>query len=179
MLYDWLQDILYVSMRWLHVVATTLIVGGTLFFEFVIPIAIEDFKSEQRLTVLGRARWVFKRVVVAAAFLLLVSGATSVYRMWDVYRDPAYKFSGYFAAIHAAIGVLALVVALALTVPRSPPDRPIGWMRINLGILLVALLAATLARHVRLSVRDGEVQSPKRVSEPQSLPGGGATTNRR
>jgi hypothetical protein len=54
------------------------------------------------------------------------------------------------AVVHSALGIVALGIALMLTVPRSPPDRPIGWMRLNLGILLISILAASVARYIRL-----------------------------
>ena len=63
MIDEWLRHFLFVSLRWLHIVCTTLVVGGTLFFEFVVPIAVEDLKTEQQLTVTGKARWVFRRVI--------------------------------------------------------------------------------------------------------------------
>ena len=53
----WLYDIVYPLSRWLHIVCTTLIVGGTLFFELVLPIAIEDLKREQQLYVFARRGW--------------------------------------------------------------------------------------------------------------------------
>jgi uncharacterized membrane protein len=150
MLDEWLRNFLFVSMRWLHIVCTTLVVGGTLFFEFVVPIAIEDLKTESQLSVIGKARWVFKRVIWPSAILLLLSGAASILRQWDIYtrvpRDVAFLAAG----AHALLGILALGIALMLTVPNRPPDRPIAWMRVNLAILLLAILGATIARHVRL-----------------------------
>jgi hypothetical protein len=38
-----------------------------------------------------------------------------------------------------------------LTLPRTPPDRQIGWMRVNLGVLLIAILCASVTRYVRLN----------------------------
>jgi uncharacterized membrane protein len=149
MLDEWLRHFLFISMRWLHIVCTTLVVGGTLFFEFVVPIAVEDLKTEQQLSVFGKARWVFKRVIWPSAFLLLISGATSIFRQWNVYMENPRDGALWAAVIHSALGIVALGIALMLTVPRSPPDRPIGWMRFNLGILLISILAASVARYIR------------------------------
>ena len=150
MIDEWLRHFLFVSMRWLHIVCTTLVVGGTLFFEFVVPIAVEDLKTEQQLTVFGKARWVFKRVIWPSAFLLLMSGATSIFRQWNAYLEHPRDGMLIAAVVHSALGIVALGIALMLTVPASPPNRPIGWMRLNLGILLLAILAASVARYIRL-----------------------------
>ncbi len=151
---DWLREFVYIAMRWLHIVCTTLVVGGTLFFEFVVPIAVEDLKTEQQLTVTGKARWVFRRVIWPCAFLLLVSGAVSVMRLWE---PPAQHQNVFWSGVaHVVLGVAAVGIALMLTVPRSPPDRSVGWMRINLGVLLFCILAATIARHTRMEVTDRE-----------------------
>jgi uncharacterized membrane protein len=151
MLDEWLRDILFVSMRWLHIVCTTLVVGGTLFFEFVVPIAVEDLKTESQLSVIGKARWVFKRVIWPSAFLLLISGAASMLRQWDSYNSKdVHDIALLAAGAHIVLGVAALGIALMLTVPGRPPDRPITWMRVNLAVLLLSILGATVARHVRL-----------------------------
>ena len=151
MIDEWLRHFLFVSLRWLHIVCTTLVVGGTLFFEFVVPIAVEDLKTEQQLTVFGKARWVFKRVIWPSAILLLLSGAASIFRQWNAYMENPRDGLLLSAVVHSVLGIIALGIALMLTVPRSPPDRPIGWMRINLGILLISILAASVARYIRLA----------------------------
>lgn len=157
---DWLREFVYIAMRWLHIVCTTLVVGGTLFFEFVVPIAVEDLKTEQQLTVTGKARWVFRRVIWPCAFLLLISGAVAVMRLWE---PPAQHRDVFWSGVtHVVLGVVAVGIALMLTVPRSPPDRSVGWMRINLGVLLLCILAATIARHTRLEVTDRETEITKK-----------------
>jgi uncharacterized membrane protein len=145
---------MYVAMRWLHIVCTTLVVGGTLFFEFVVPIAVEDLKTEQQLTVTGKARWVFRRVIWPCAILLLMSGAVGVLRRWE---PPGQHRDVFWAGVaHVVLGVAALGIALMLTVPRSPPDRAVGWMRFNLGVLLLCIVAATIARHTRFAASERE-----------------------
>ena len=169
---EWSGHILFTVMQWVHIVSTTLIVGGTLFFEFVVPIAIEDLKEEQQFAVFGKARWVFKRVVWVSAILLLISGGVSAARHWGTYHDEPYRLTMWWTVGHAALGTLAIAIALILTARRRPPDHPIGWMQFNLILLLVGIFAANVARHVRLLVdereaavrhRDGIVAPPLRV----------------
>jgi uncharacterized membrane protein len=153
---QWSGHILFTVMQWVHIVSTTLIVGGTLFFEFVVPIAIEDLKEEQQFAVFGKARWVFKRVVWVSAVLLLISGGISAARHWGTYRDGPYRLTMWWTVGHAALGALAIAIALVLTARRRPPDHQVGWMQFNLILLLVGIFAANVARHVRLLVDERE-----------------------
>lgn len=84
---SWLPDILYPVNRWLHMVCSMLIVGGTLFFELVLPAAIDELKREQQLYVFARARWVFRWVVWIGVVGLVLSGGIEIYRMWRTYQS--------------------------------------------------------------------------------------------
>jgi multisubunit Na+/H+ antiporter MnhG subunit len=168
MLVDWLSDIFFTISRWLHIVCTTLVVGGTLFFEFVVPIAIEDLKKEQQLTVFGNARWVFRRVIVVCSVILLLSGAVTIYRLWDMYYNlPGYEKSLAWSMAHVGLGIVGLGIALLLTIRGRPPEHPIGWMRINLGLLLIGIFAAVAARHVRMGAREEEATFGREMREAQ------------
>src|SRR3954466_8346076 len=59
----WLYNTAFPLNRWLHVVASALLVGGVLFLEFVVPLATADLKEEQQVAVFGRARWAYRKVV--------------------------------------------------------------------------------------------------------------------
>src|SRR3954469_1111860 len=96
----WLYDILFPVSRWVHIVTTTLIVGGTLFFELVLPIAIEDLKREQQLYVFARARLVFRWVVWISVAGLSISGFVSLYRMWKPYQLEEFGYVSRWAVAH-------------------------------------------------------------------------------
>lgn len=164
--------------RYLHIACATVLVGGTLFYEMVVPEAVEELKQEQQLDVVGRARWVFKRLVWTAAIILVVSGIISTRKHWSSYERgdraallPAYsegaaedevgipaaaRRPGWWWAAHASTGLLSVVIALFLTSTRRPPTHPIGWMRLNLVILLVVMFLASVTRHVRTMNQDAE-----------------------
>lgn len=164
--------------RYLHIACTTVLVGGTLFYEMVVPAAIDELKEHQQLDVFGRARWVFKRIVWISAVLLVISGAISTRKHWKTYTDePAPSVStpvveplpdvlrrpGWWWAAHASTGALAVLIAVYLTTVARPPDHPIGWMRLNLVILLVVIFLASATRHVRtfnLDTASGRVVIP-------------------
>jgi hypothetical protein len=170
---DYLFHILVLLNRYLHVVCTAMLVGGTLFYEMVVPVAIGELKTEQQLIVFARARWLFRWIVWASAIVLIVTGVVSSYRNLGYYlRADAQQFvrvpyappsmeqeqelprsallkPGWWWAAHASTGILTILIALGLTIPKQPPVHPIQWMRINLVLLLVVIFIASATRHVR------------------------------
>ena len=151
---DWAQGIVFPVNRWLHVVCTTLLVGGTLFYEFVLPRAIEDLREEVQLSVLGRVRWVFRRVVVLSTVLLILTGAASIYRLLPVYRTTGLRTVIPWVALHVALGLLALAIGLAVTGRTRAPRTPLPWLRVNFVILLITLFVAAVARHLRITLHE-------------------------
>jgi uncharacterized membrane protein len=152
--------------RYLHIACTTVLVGGTLFYEMVVPAAIDELKTEQQLDVFGRARWVFRRLVWTSAIILVISGAISTRKHWTTYKAEVPPLAGapiaadesvsvlrrpgWWWAAHVSTGGLAVLIAVYLTTVTRPPDHPIGWMRLNLVILLIVIFLASATRHVRL-----------------------------
>src|SRR3954463_7389870 len=117
--------------RYLHIACTTVLVGGTLFYEMVVPLAIDELKTEQQLDVFGRARWVFRRLVWTSATLLIISGAVSTRKHWATYKAEAFvspngvpidpeeapsvlRRPGWWWAAHASTGTLAVLIAVYL-----------------------------------------------------------------
>lgn len=162
----WLYDVIFPLGRWLHIVCTTLIVGGTLFFELVLPIAIEDLKREQQFYVFARARLVFRWVVWISVVGLLLSGTLSTVRMWESYQREEFIYVSRWAMAHIALSLVAMCIALLLTMGAQPPTNPVKWMRLNLVILLVAIFLASATRHFQLTV-------PERTTR-QKVPDGNA-----
>lgn len=173
----WLYDIIFPVVRWLHLVCMTLIVGGTLFFELVLPIAIDDLKREQQLFVFARARLVFRWVVWISVTGLLISGGASVYRTWGIYRtDEGWSFVGMWAIAHMALGLVGMIIMIVLTVGRRPPEDPVRWMRLNLIILLVAIFLGSATRHFQLSLNDRKHDRSGKVPTEIAPPRTGSTT---
>jgi uncharacterized membrane protein len=150
---EWVQWALFPLVRWLHIVCTTLLVGGTLFYEFVIPKAIEDLKEETQLAVLGRVRWFFRQVVFFSAGTLIVSGSISMYHQWPLYHGEFHAVL-FWLYLHLAVGMLALVVAVLAMIRNRAPRQPLMWLRVNFVILLITIFIVAVARHLRLVIRD-------------------------
>jgi hypothetical protein len=150
---DLAQHIVFPVIRWLHIVCTTALVGGTLFYEFVIPKAIEDLKDEAQLAVLGRVRWIFREIVVWSALILIVTGIVSTWRTWHLYSSPFEQARPWWA-LHVGLGVIAMAVAVRMTISDNVPRHPIRWLRINLVILLIVIFLASATRYLRLTIRE-------------------------
>lgn len=145
----WLSNILLPLIRWLHIVGATLLLGGTFFFEFAVPEALEDLKPEHRMGVVGRFRWIFRRVVVVSCVFLALSGGIASLGLWRLYHS-VYEPAKLWWALHVGLGVITMALALRLTLFGRVPPHTQGWMRFNVVLLLVVVFLAALSRHVRL-----------------------------
>ena len=151
----WVQTIVFPLNRWLHVVCTALLVGGTLFYEFVLPKAIEDLREEAQLAVLGRVRWAFRRVVWLSAIVLGLTGCVATWRLLPLYQSAAFRMVPPWVMAHVGLGLLAMGVGLGVMNRTRAPRHPLTWLRVNFVVMLIALFVAAVARHLRVSIQDG------------------------
>ena len=149
------QQALFPVVRWLHIVCTSLLVGGTLFYEFVIPRAISDLKEETQLAVLGRVRWFFRKVVLFSAITLVVTGSLSVYHQWPMYNGTFHAVMPWLY-MHLGLGLLSLIVAVVAMIRTRAPRQPLVWLRINFVILLIVIFIVAVGRHLRLMIREDQ-----------------------
>jgi hypothetical protein len=177
---EFLTLLAYVVSRYLHLVAAALIVGGTLFYLWVVPFAIAELKPESQQIVFARARLIFRRTVFVAAILLIISGAVIAGRgLWiyqgkqipvlreaamlshpnsppthDLDHPDVFEKPALWFSLHVAASLLCLGIAIALVRGGRPPLAPITWMRINFALLLVTILLAVLTRNARQRLGD-------------------------
>jgi uncharacterized membrane protein len=173
-----LYDVFFPLVRWLHIVCMTLIVGGTLFYELVLPQAIEDVAREEQLFAMARARLVFRWVVWISVIVLLATGIVQFYRMWQVYHfsdSVEFNYILRWIVAHSLLGIIAMVVALLLTIGRRPPEDPVRWMRLNLIILLVAIFLGSATRHFQMTLRE----RPETMTGPGKMPDSTGTADTR
>jgi uncharacterized membrane protein len=150
---DWVQHAVFPLNRWIHIVCTTLLVGGALFYEFVIPHAIEDLKEETQLAVLGRVRWFFRQVVVFSTLLLVISGSLTTYHQWQMYSGNYWVVRPWLYA-HIGLGIFALLIANTAVARRRAARHPLVWLRIAFVILLIVIFVAAVTRHVQFMVNE-------------------------
>ena len=153
---NWVVNTLSPINRWVHMVSSTLLVGGVLFFEFVVPLATADLREEQRMAVFGRARWVFRSVAILSVILLIISGLINAWQLWPLYRQDEKIFGGFLYGArpwlygHLIVSLIAFIIVLRVTNTAHVHPRPVGWLRALLVILLVCIFVASAARHFRL-----------------------------
>jgi uncharacterized membrane protein len=156
---DWANSIILPLNRWLHMVSMAMLVGGTLFYEFVIPKAIEDLKDESQLAVLGRVRWIFRQVVLVAAVMLVLTGILWSFRNWPGYTGD-YKPVFWWWLLHSILSLFAIAIAILVTIGDRVPQHPIAWLRVNFVVMLVALFAADLTVYIRQTIYDALQHNP-------------------
>jgi hypothetical protein len=184
-----LHTLVFLFARYLHIVCATVLVGGTLFYEMVVPPAIDELKQEQQLFIIARARLFFKWIVWVSSAIILLSGVVSSYSHWDDYtRETTNQFvhtgphtteftetspmvrPGWWWAAHGSCGILAVLIAVSLTFGKVPPTQPIRWMRLNLIILLLVMFLATVTRQTRLEQPRPTQQQQFGPVEPSEMP---------
>ena len=169
-MFEIVLNLFYLFSRYLHMVATTMLVGGTFFYEMVVPLAIGELKTEQQLAVFARMRWIFRWVVYFSAIALLLTGSVSVYRNgWvlsgeyerylarhsseqairQVKEASIFNHPKPWLIAHLAVSAVSLLIAVLLVSGGRPPDRPLQWMRLSLLALLIAMLLASASRNAR------------------------------
>jgi hypothetical protein len=170
---DGLIAAIFVLSRYLHIVAAGLIVGGTTFYLWVVPFAINELKPESQLSVFARARIIFRRTVFFSAVVLLITGGAMFSRNLPIYdmlqiplfrdlavqlhpKDPPVQMldqpglldrPGVWIGMHIIASTLCLVIAVGLVRGRTPPPAPLAWMRTNFVLLLITILLAVMCRN--------------------------------
>lgn len=170
----WL-NVLYLVCRYMHLVSAMLLVGGILFYETVVPIAIADLKAEVQLAVFARARWVFRWVVWSGAAILVLTGVFMSVWKFNTYVEsqlvPQVPYirhvlgdvalplrTGWWWAAHVVSAVLAMLVAAHMVSGDRPPQHPVTWLRLDLMVLLIVVFFATVTRQVDQIHHDRAVQ---------------------
>lgn len=160
----WL-NVLYLVCRYMHLVGGMLLVGGILFYEMVVPIAIADLKAESQIAIFARARWVFRWLVWLSVATMVLTGVFMTVWKLNTYieseflpqiaviRQPMGYIpwplrTGWWWAAHVLSAIFAMLVAAHMVAGDRPPRHPVGWLRLDLMLLLIVVFFATVTRQV-------------------------------
>ena len=123
-----MAEALNVFLRWLHVAAAALLVGGMFYGRLVPP------ESQER------AARAFQPVVLAAILSLLLSG------LWNIFNNPGHS-TRYWTVLALKLLLALHIFAVALIVARPRQERR-GRLMTGTAVsgLIVILLSAWLRR---------------------------------
>lgn len=143
-----MHPILVIFFRWLHIIAACLAIGGAFFFRVILPIGTRSLAPEQCEAVFLRCRRAFKMVVHPAILAFLVSGIFNAWGNWATYKLNPPLMHGLFGT-HLLLAIIVICVSLWLLAGREPGRSSRQWMRINIALMLLTVLAASTLKWAR------------------------------
>lgn len=142
------QAVFDILFRYVHVVAACLAVGGAFFMRFVLPAGTRDLDPERKAQVFLRSRRAFKLVVHSAIVAFLVSGTYNAIRLWPQYRVNHWLLHPLWGT-HLFLALAVFTLSIVLLRGIEPPRRHRGWMKANVVLMLLAILAAGTLKWAR------------------------------
>lgn len=158
------QNIGYLIARYGHIVAAMLLIGGLMFHEMVVPLALSDEREESRLALFARTRWSFRRIVWGCLALILLSGSVMSYHRVPVYLQQEYSVgdmaggfphtlpiglrTGWWWVAHISTGIMAMMISLYVIAGDRPIAHPVSWLRLDLVMLLVVVFIGSVTHYV-------------------------------
>jgi uncharacterized membrane protein len=140
--------VLDILMRYLHVVAACLAVGGAFFIRFLLPVGPRDLDAETKEHVLLRSRRVFKMVVHSSILAFLVSGTYNAIKLFPQYRANRPLLHGLWGS-HLILALAIFTISIILLRGVEPPRNHRRWMKINIVLMLITILVASSLKWAR------------------------------
>jgi uncharacterized membrane protein len=143
--------VLAILSRWLHVVTAAVAIGGVFYARIVIPIALRTQSPDDPAVrpVLLRARRTFKMVTHTCILFLLLSGTYNAVLNWPVYNRMGPGVGHGLFGLHLLLGLAALGLLLWQMIGAEPPATHLRWMAAVLGLMLLAVAAASTLKYAR------------------------------
>jgi hypothetical protein len=136
---------LVILMRWAHVIGAALAIGGLVVMRFALPAGLKAIQDEAlRDEVFLRVRRVFKMIVHTAILLILVGGIYNTIRLW-----PGYKGLHGLWGTHVLFGLIAIGIALWLTMGPRPPAEHRTFALLNVVVLLAIVALGSTVKWAR------------------------------
>lgn len=143
------QPVLVVSVRWLHIVAACLAVGGVFFIRFLLPAGLRKVEADQGKLVFLGARRAFKMVIHTCILVLLLTGTYNAVRNWHGYAAAGPGLGHGLFGLHLLLALVVFGISLWLLTGTEPPASHRKWAAINMVLLLLTVAAASTVKYVR------------------------------
>lgn len=162
---------LVIFLRWLHLVAACLLLGGVFFIRFVFPAANRGLEPGEGHAAFLRVRRAFKMVVHSCILLLLISGAYNAVRYWPAYTGMGAGLGHSLFGLHLLLGLVVFGIALWLLAGGEPPASNRKWAAVNVVLLLLTIAAASSVKYFR----EQSAAGPARAAWAPNLDAGGSS----
>jgi uncharacterized membrane protein len=143
-----MDQFLGIALRWFHVIAACVAIGGAVFIRFILPAGLKLLESEQQKAVYLRCRRVFKMMVHTCILLLLLSGTYNAIANWQKYK-LVMPTSHMFFGLHVLLGLAVFTISLILLAGKEPPPMHKKWMAVNVVLMMLVVAAASSLKWVR------------------------------
>jgi uncharacterized membrane protein len=146
------------ALRWFHLVAAMVVVGGTIFMRFSLVPSVSVLADEQRKALHEQIRSRWAKLIAASVAFLLVSGLinfglfysesrTLPWEQWHQTYNSLYQFV-FGAKFALALVVFFISSALAGRGEATKKFRQdaMWWMTVNLVLALIVVLLSGVLR---------------------------------
>lgn len=146
-------DILAIVIRWMHLVAVVIAIGGVVFVRFALMPAAREVLSDEvhgHLRSSIHARW--KKVIHVCIAVLILTGAFNFYVSFRDGVPPIPYHPIFLFKILAAFLVFFLAIALSGTSPGFAKLRADGrkWSGVLIAAGILAILVSGILRVIHL-----------------------------
>jgi uncharacterized membrane protein len=140
--------LLIILSRWLHVATACVAVGGVFFARVILPVGLSVLDPSQKSAAFLKTRRVFKMVIHPCILLLILTGIFNSCIAWDKYRLNPPLLQALWGT-HVLLALCAFSIALYVLAGKEPPAKHGNWMKLNLIVLFLTILAASSLKWAR------------------------------
>lgn len=146
-------------LRWFHILAAIILVGGTFYQRFaLVPALMSNNSGSADLAEACRGRWA--KWVMASSGLLLVTGLINAVRTIIGYEFEGGIYHGLVAAkLVIALGIfwISAVLAGRSSLAQKFREKIVFWLTVNVAL---SILIVCLAGYMRMEQRVEKVEEP-------------------
>lgn len=164
-------DVVSLVLRWMHILAASAAVGGTIFMRMaLLPAAVATLPDDQHRSLREAVRSRWAPIVMAAIAFLLISGFYN-YFVYSTKLDIPRPYRGLYHGLFGVKFILAFIVfflASAL-VGRSPAmdrfrQKAKFWQTVNLALVVIIILISGVLRTISNAARSAPPAAPPTAS---------------
>jgi len=168
------------ALRWFHLIAAMILVGGTIFMRFALVPSVGALSDDERKALHQQVRSRWSKLVMASIAFLLVSGLVNYllfnstthgegWEQWRVHCNALYQ-AAFGVKFLLAIAIFFIASAVSGTSESMKQFRQNAklWLSVNviLTFIVVALAGIMRMTHVGPTVSDTEASKPASFTAP-------------